>query len=128
MKKASMFLLCVMVLLTILVVLRLPQKSRQPSSSSAADTITSSNFTSITPSSQENSAMIAAASRQDQVLYVVKEYKGHIGIYREGDKLPFKEIDVDVSVFPETDRKLLKNGIKAKGTAELTRVIEDYEG
>lgn len=128
MKKTSMLLLCVITLLTVLVVLGLPHRNRQAGTNSAADQIVSSNFTSITPSSQESSAMIAAASRQNESLYIVKEYNGHIGVFREGDKHPFEEIDIDVSIFPEEDQKLLHDGIRARGTAELTRVIEDYEG
>lgn len=128
MKKTSMLLLCVITLLTVLVVLGLPHRNRQAGTSSAADTIMSSNFTSIAPSSQESSAIIAAASNQDESLYIVKEYNGHIGVFRDGDKLPFEEIDIDVNIFPEEDQKLLHNGIQARGTAELTRVIEDYEG
>jgi hypothetical protein len=51
-----------------------------------------------------------------------------LGVFREGDKLPFKEINKDISIFPEEDQKLLRDGILARGTAELTLVIEDYEG
>ncbi|MVB11812.1 hypothetical protein CAFE_25380 [Caprobacter fermentans] len=128
MKKTSMLLLCVIALLTVLVVLGLPHWNRQSGSSSAPDSTASSNFTSIEPSSQESSAIIAAASRQNEDLYIVREFDGHIGVFREGDKLPFEEIDIDVSIFPEEDQKLLHDGIQARGTAELTRVIEDYEG
>lgn len=123
-----MLLLCVIVLLAAVVVTGLPHRGQTAKTGPSSDTITSSHFTSIEPSSQENSKIPTAASKQDEILYIVKEYKGHIGVFRGGDKLPFEEIDVDISVFPEEDRKLLRNGIQAKGTAELTRVIEDYEG
>lgn len=128
MKKTSMLLLCVIALLAVLVVLGFPRNNRQAGASSTADQIASSNFTSIAPSSQESSAIHAAASQQNESLYIVKEYNGHIGVFRDGDKLPFEEIDIDVSIFPEEDQKLLHDGIQARGTAELTRVIEDYEG
>ncbi|QAT49291.1 hypothetical protein EQM14_05575 [Caproiciproducens sp. NJN-50] len=128
MKKTSMLLLCVIALLAVLVVLGLPHSNRQAGTSSTSDKIVSSNFTSIAPSSQESSAIHAAASKQNDSLYIVKEYNGHIGVFRDGDKLPFEEIDIDVSIFPEEDQKLLRDGIQARGTAELTRVIEDYEG
>lgn len=128
MKKTSMLLLCVIALLTVLVVVGFPHNNRQGGTSSTADQIASSNFTSIAPSSQESSAIRAAASKQNESLYIVKEYNGHIGVFRDGDKLPFEEIDIDVSIFPEEDQKLLHDGIQARGTAELTRVIEDYEG
>lgn len=130
MKRTSMLLLCVIALLTVLVVLGLPtNKSSHPDNTHSANhTNVSSHFTSIEPSSQESSAIIAAASKQDDSLYIVKEYDGHIGVFRAEDKLPFEEINIDVSIFPEEDQKLLHDGIEARGTAELTRVIEDYEG
>jgi hypothetical protein len=127
-KKTSMLLLCVIALLTILVVVDVPYTNRQAKTNPSSNKNVSSNFTSIAPSSQESSAMTAAASQQDDDLYIVKEYNGHIGVFRDGDKLPFKEINKDISIFPEEDQKLLRDGILARGTAELTLVIEDYEG
>lgn len=128
MKKTSMLLLCVIALLTILVVLDVPYTNRQAKTDPSSDKNVSSNFTSIEPSSQESHAMTAAASQQDEDLYIVKEYNGHIGVFRDGDKLPFKEINKDISIFPEEDQRLLRDGIQARGAAELTLVIEDYEG
>lgn len=128
MKKASMLLLCVIALLAILVVVDVPYTNRQAKMDSSSNKNVSSNFTSIAPSSQETQTITATASQQDSDLYIVKEYKGHIGVFREGDKLPFKEINKDISIFPEEDQKLLRDGILARGTAELTLVIEDYEG
>jgi hypothetical protein len=127
-KKASMLLLCVIALLAILVVVDVPYTNRQAKMDSSSNKNVSSNFTSIAPSSQETQTITATASQQDSDLYIVKEYKGHIGVFREGDKLPFKEINKDISIFPEEDQKLLRDGILARGTAELTLVIEDYEG
>ena len=60
--------------------------------------------------------------------YTVKEYNGHIGVFRNEETEPFEEIQVDVNLFPETDRELLREGIKAYTPEELNSVIEDYEG
>lgn len=128
MKKASMFLLCVTALLAVLIISEFPHTRQPVGTSSVAISTMSSNFTSIAPSSQENSGIITGAGAKDNSLYIVKEYKGHIGVFREGEETPFEEIDVDISVFPEEDQQLLRNGIQARGTAELTKVIEDYEG
>ena len=123
-----MLLLCVIALLAVLVVLGFPSR-RQPTEPNAdGESTMSSNFTSIAPSSQESSAIIAAASAQEEDLYIVKEYKGHIGVFRDGEDLPFEEINIDVNIFPQADQDLLKKGIQAHGTAELTSIIEDYEG
>lgn len=123
-----MLLLCVIALLTVLVVLGFPNRRQAVEPDAGAESITSSNFTSIAPSSQESSAIIAAASAKDENLYIVKEYKGHIGIFHDGDETPFEEINIDVNIFPQADQDLLREGIPARGTAELTRIIEDYEG
>ena len=123
-----MLLLCVIALLTVLVVLGFPSRRQTAEPDAGAESITSSNFTSIAPSSQESSAIIAAASAQEEDLYIVKEYKGHIGVFRDGEDLPFEEINIDVNIFPQADQDLLKKGIQAHGTAELTSIIEDYEG
>ena len=128
MKKTSMLLLCVIALLTVLVVLDLPHTNQQTKTSLSSDKNVSSNFTSIAPSSQESSSITAAASQQEDNLYIVKEYNGHIGVFRDGDKQPFEEIDIDIHIFPEEDQKLLQDGIQAKSATELTRIIEDSEG
>ena len=72
--------------------------------------------------------VVGAASAADDSVYIVREYNGHIGVFREGETAPFEEINIEVSIFPEADQKLLRSGIRARGTAELTRVLEDYEG
>lgn len=123
-----MLLFCVIALLAVLVVLGLPGRRQPVETDSAAGPTMSSNSTSIAPSSQESSAIITTASAEDDSIYIVREYNGHIGVFRDGEELPFEEINVDVGIFPEEDQKLLRDGIRARGTAELTRVIEDYEG
>ena len=123
-----MLLLCVIALLAVLVVLGFPSRRQPTEPNAGGESTMSSNFTSIAPSSQESSAIIAAASAQEEDLYIVKEYKGHIGVFRDGEDLPFEEINIDVNIFPQADQDLLKKGIQAHGTAELTSIIEDYEG
>ena len=127
MKKASMLLLCAMVILILVLVLGYPQKlwgKNEPASSSSPNI--SYYFTSKESSSQESSEVDAMAEKED--FYTVKEYQGHIGVFRNEEPEPFEEIEVNVDLFPEADRELLKNGIKAYTSEELNGVIEDYEG
>ena len=127
MKKASMLLLCAMVILILVLVVGFPQKllnKKEPSPSSSANI--SYHFTSKEPTSQESSEVDAMAGENSY--YTVKEYNGHIGVFRNEETEPFEEIQVDVNLFPETDRELLKQGIKAYTQEELNGVIEDYEG
>ncbi len=77
-------------------------------------------------SSQENSEIPAIADEQ-RSLYLVKEYRGHIGVFREGNLYPFQEIDVNVEDLPKTDQLLLANGIEAENDEQLRRILEDYE-
>ena len=128
MKKASMLLLCVITLVAVLVTVGLPRARKPIRQNTGTASAMSSNSTSIAPSSQENSTLAAAASAEDDIIYIVREYNGHIGVFRNGESEPFEEINIEVSIFPEEDRKLLRSGIRARGASELTRVLEDYEG
>lgn len=129
MKKAIMVTVLSAAILTAVLVIGLPMKETSDKPLLSATSSISSNFTSIAPSSQESSRIITTASSANEgTVYTVKEYNGHIGVFRGQEKSPFEEIQVDVSIFPEIDQNLLKQGIKAYGPEELNRVIEDYEG
>ena len=125
MKKVWIVLLCIMMVIIGMLAFGYPQKwllynTPKPSSSNALN-----NFTSNETSSQENSEIIAMASRSNT--YTVKEYEGHIGVFYNDESIPYQEIDVDVSSLPQVDRELLKNGIKVTDTDKLNSIIEDYE-
>jgi hypothetical protein len=130
-KKATLILLFSTALLAAVIILGVPQKQNTDRPLASVTSSISSNFTSIAPSSQENSGIITTASvgsENEDTVYLVKEYQGHIGVFRDQEPTPFEEIQIDVSIFPEIDQQLLKQGIKAYGPEELNRVIEDYEG
>jgi len=61
----------------------------------------------------------------EKYLKFAKEYEGKIGIFSEDGKLE-KTIDVYVKTLPETDRRLLKEGIILFSEDELRSLIEDY--
>lgn len=131
MKKAVMVTVLSAAILAAVLLVGLPDKRMTDRPRPAAASRISSNFTSIVPSSQESGEVItttSANSAGENTVYTVKEYKGHIGVFRGREKSPFKEIPVDVRVFPPIDQNLLKQGIKAYGPEELNRVIEDYTG
>lgn len=132
-KKASMVFLCAVALLAVVIAVEYPlqRTSRPPASSAKKAPSVSSNFTAIVPSSQESSEIITTARANDSdagVVYTVKEYQGHIGVFRGEEASPFEEIKIDVAIFPKADQELLKEGIKAYGTQDLNRIIEDYKG
>jgi len=69
------------------------------------------------------------SSRQEEPLFILKEYNGCIGVFKEGEKEPSRVLeDVVVKSLPEYDRKLLKTGIKVYSLWELQDLIEDYDG
>ena len=57
--------------------------------------------------------------------YLIKEYRGQIGIFSAEGKL-LEIIDTYVKTLPEADRALLGEGISVKTKAELNSLIEDY--
>ena len=58
--------------------------------------------------------------------YTVTEYQGKIAVFKNSDTVPIDVYDSYVSVLPQHDRELLKNGIHTESTSELQKIIEDY--
>ena len=57
--------------------------------------------------------------------YLIKEYRGQIGVFSENGTL-LEVIDTYIKTLPEADRALLGEGISVKTKSELYSVIEDY--
>lgn len=57
----------------------------------------------------------------------MREYRGHIGVYRSGEDLPFLEYETDVSLLPEPDRKELETGKFASSMADVKKIVEDFD-
>lgn len=128
MKKIAV-LLCITaaaVLVTTGLVLNRP-KQRIQTLPASSEKSTSSYFTSNTPSSQENSGTTPAQAGQNDI-YIVKEYQGHIGVYRNNETKPFKEYDTDILILPKSDQDALKRGKTVHTLAEVEKIIEDYDG
>ena len=66
-----------------------------------------------------------AQTTVDEYIRILKEYEGKIGIFNEAGSL-VDMIDVYVKTLPETDRRLLKEGIILFSEDELRSLIEDY--
>lgn len=124
MKKLMIVLAFLDAVLLTLLLMGYPQKwfrTEPPENSS-------SNIMYYTPeasSSQESSGAYAMAS--DITVYTMRAYLGHIGIFLNDSGTPFQELNVDVSLLPEADQALLKNGIRVTDRDRLNRLIEDYE-
>ncbi len=60
-------------------------------------------------------------------LYVLKEYQGHVGVFRYGYTSPSEILDALISDLPAHDREELKSGVYVYSDDELQQRIEDYD-
>ena len=72
------------------------------------------------PSEPMAKTMIAEKHR-----YIMREFEGQIAVFNE-DGTVYNFYEVNVSLLPEYDQKLLKSGIEIVGEDELRARIEDY--
>lgn len=59
--------------------------------------------------------------------YILKEYQGKVGVFKNNQSEPIFIINVFVNTLPDYDVESLKNGIYIKDEAELSKIIEDFE-
>jgi len=57
--------------------------------------------------------------------YLVKEYEGRIGVFRDGNTQPIRVVQVYVAYLPEKDRYELRKGINVNGILRLEKIIDD---
>jgi hypothetical protein len=60
------------------------------------------------------------------ILYIVAEHDGKIGIFERNQTTLLDVIDVNVSYLPDMDKEYLKNGIPVYSYNQLQSVISDY--
>ena len=65
------------------------------------------------------------ATTKDESVWIVKEHFGQIGIFTEDGTL-LRTIEIYTKTLPETDRMLLKEGIRIVTKESLNSLIEDY--
>lgn len=58
-------------------------------------------------------------------LWIIKEYEGRIGVFSE-DGVLLEVIDIYVKTLPETDKNLLRDGIRVNSEQALKAIVEDY--
>lgn len=62
----------------------------------------------------------------NETIYYLKDYNGRLAVFSEGSESPFKITEVEIKTLPEYDQKTLRQGVKAHGQKELTRLLEDF--
>jgi len=61
--------------------------------------------------------------------YILKEYLGRIAVYKtytSGQTTLMNIVDVSTDALPESDRKLLSNGIQGLSYEDMLQLLEDY--
>lgn len=68
-----------------------------------------------------------AGASADAVCFVLREYNGKIALMEEGSEEPIAVYKTPISSLYPADAELLKEGIRLKNRAELTKLIEDLD-
>ena len=61
----------------------------------------------------------------EKTRYLMREHEGQVAVFNEDGTL-YRVFEARVSLLPEYDQILLKNGIEIEGDEELRARIEDY--
>ena len=75
--------------------------------------------TNISPKTESND------EPEEERVWLIREYEERIGIFDENGAL-LDVIDVYVKTLPETDKNLLREGIRITSEQSLRAIIEDY--
>lgn len=76
----------------------------------------------------EPQTAVTEESVQSEMTYTLREYDGKIGIFRDGNNLPDRVLDVYLITLPAADVSRLQEGINASDKAEMQALIEDFTG
>lgn len=125
MKKTVMLLLCTAALIFVMVSIQPSQQKTPKEPSASSSNSTSFNSNSNTEFSQESSAVPTDTKQSDS--YTVKEYQGHLAVFKNNDAVPFLEYETDIQLLPEKDRDILKEGKTVHTMAEVEKIVEDYD-
>lgn len=125
MKKIAMLLLCTAALIFVMVSVQPSQQKTPKEPSASSSNSMSFNSNSNTEFSQESSAVPADTKQSDS--YTVKEYQGHLAVFKNNDTVPFLEYETDIQLLPEKDRDILKEGKTVHTMAEVEKIVEDYD-
>lgn len=73
-----------------------------------------------------SSAITSSAPVKNTAGYLLREYKGKIGVFAAGSSSPQQVLDVYINSLPKDDQEKLKKGISAKNHDQLLGLIENY--
>ncbi len=67
------------------------------------------------------------ANENEEKAVILKEHNGSVALFRGKEIIKLYD-EIVISVLPESDRELLKNGIVIESEEQLNSIIEDYDG
>lgn len=128
-KKSLTLLFCATLILIIVIFAGFPHKftSGKTSTAPRSSNILYNNTVNKS-SSQGNSEAAAGVSTKASEFYIVKEYNGHIGVFKNGEDKPYKEYNVPVDTLPMTNQIKLQSGYKEANMDDVEKLIEDFDG
>ena len=87
-------------------------------------TVTEKIFVWASPPQTDHECDTEKAPTEERV-WIIREYEGRIGIFSEDGAL-LDVIDIYTKTLPETDKNLLREGIRITSEQALRAIIEDY--
>ncbi len=63
---------------------------------------------------------------EDDYLYTIMDYEGHVSVIRYGEKEPYEIFDTYTNSLPEIDQQQLREGVRIYSDAQLQKAVEDY--
>ncbi len=130
-KKSLVLLLCATLILMIVIFADFPHKSISGKTGDVSESdILYNNTLNSTSSQGSSSPESIAGSEAPKTFYIVKEYNGHIGVFKNTSDKPFKEYDVPVSTLPIENQMKLKSseGYREESLGDVEKLIEDFDG
>ena len=116
-------LLCLLITLWIVPELRLLRVEGTPHASSTAP---SSEQPAQSRQSLPQTSAAAKPEVSSQAAYLVSEYEGNVAVFRQGEEKPFRTLDTPLSMLPQADQEMIREGIWVTNDAELLSLLEDY--
>lgn len=89
-------------------------------------TVISVTVSGMSPGAQPAEGQPEYSCESGKQSFVVKEYKGLVAVFKEGEQLPVKITQTKVESLPAYDAEKLSSGVTVEGEKELEKLLMDY--
>ncbi len=69
----------------------------------------------------------ASRAAQQHLDFILKEYNGHLALFREHSEKPYRILELEVYLLSEEEQAAIAEGITAKSEEELEALLEDWD-